>query len=186
MPLVVALRLGCRGRTHVKLQRSKLKASGKDEHLSLCVPSCGGKLRTKILTLELPGRGVRGSAVVIHSIIRPRLGRTSNTPKRKENAPRAPRAAPHAPRNTSQTHLGHLEQHLMNFETQANSIFVTLSSTSCTSKHKPNAPRTAEEGDKSNPNYAVQKPSERANNETSADFARKVHFANPKIKPFPV
>ena len=144
IPLVVVLRLGCRGRAYVKLQRSKLKASGMDEHLLLCLPSCGEKLRTKILTLELPGRGVRGGSVAINSIISPRHGRTSCTSKHKPNAPRAPRAKPHAPRNASQTHLRHLEQNLMHLETQAKHTSGTSSSTSCTSKHKPSTRRTAE------------------------------------------
>ena len=71
----------------------------------------------------------------------------------------------------------------MHLETQAKRTLVTSSSTSCTSKRKPNAPLTAEGGDTSKPNYAAQKPSERANNETSADFVLKAHMANPKRKP---
>jgi len=44
----------------------------------------------------------------------------------------------------------------------------------------------ADEGDKSNSNYAAQTPPERTSSERNTDFGLKVAFANPKRKPSPV
>ena len=63
------------------------------------------------------GAGVGWVSEVVNSIIRPRLGRTSDTSKCGNRAPRAPRTAPRTPRNAEAARLGRLERHLGHLET---------------------------------------------------------------------